>query len=79
MGQRIIVVTLGGTVAVLNHDGDIIYSILCGKPFFSNPVELPIGEEFIVIDVTGVLRLINISTGCEVKNHVFVYSFTYGH
>ncbi|XP_065211794.1 beta-alanine-activating enzyme [Planococcus citri] len=67
--EYIIIATLGGTVAALNHTGTIKHSASYGKPFFSNPLKLPTEEEFIVIDVTGVMRLIKLNTGYKIWEH----------
>lgn len=70
----IIVATLGGSVAVLNHNGAIKHVTSYGKPFFSNPLKLPCKEEFVVIDVTGVMRLIKANTGHKVRSYFFLES-----
>lgn len=65
--ERIIIVaTLGGTVAFIDHDGSFKHFFSCGNPFFSSPCDL-LNDLCLAVDVTGVLHLLNVKSGSQVN------------
>lgn len=65
--NHIVVATLGGTVALLKHNGVCSTKITVEKPFFSNPTELSHLNAFVSIDVSGIIRLFDIHSLAEVR------------
>ena len=63
--KNIVVTTLGGTVAFLEHEGRVKFHQRCEKPFFSSPFAIA-RDLCVTIDVTGTIRLFNIISGKKV-------------
>lgn len=61
----IISATLAGTVAFIDHNGEIKKLVTDSKPIFSNPVEIPGENVVVVVDVNGSMRCFDLNSFSE--------------